>query len=54
MVVGEGGQQPLNASYDPAALTQRLPLGIRRYLRIDIAASATAGDNTATKATLAA
>ena len=37
-----------------ASQTQRLRLTLRRYLRINIAASATPGDNTAKKATLAA
>jgi molybdenum-dependent DNA-binding transcriptional regulator ModE len=36
-----------------ASLTQRAPLTLRRYVRVNIAASATAGDNTVKKATLA-
>jgi len=36
-----------------ASLTQRVPLTLRRYVRVNVAASATAGDSTALKATLA-
>ena len=36
-----------------ASLTQRLPLSFRRYVRVNIAASATAGDSTGKKVTLA-